>query len=82
MISSAKIRAFFLILAGFILVAATGFMITTCDSPTDQHNGLKNSPDGDTRLVVAMHDAPFKMEDKDVQELNITVLEIVIYRQQ
>jgi hypothetical protein len=57
-------------------------IITTCRSPVDQfndnHGGLKDTPNGDTRLVVAMHDAPFKMEGRDVQELNITVEQMVI----
>ncbi|WP_461255826.1 DUF4382 domain-containing protein [Treponema sp. R80B11-R83G3] len=75
---------FLIILAGLFLATASSLIITTCKLPTEQvntnnnNNELEDSPDGDTRLVVAMHDAPFKMEDHNVQELNITVEKIVI----
>jgi len=83
MSSHIKIRSFFLILSVFALVSAFVFVITTCKSPADDHinvnsGNLEDTPDGDTRLVVAMHDAPFKMEGRDVQELNLTVLQMVI----
>jgi hypothetical protein len=77
-----KKNAFFLFFAALILIAASILIITTCKLPTDHinsnYNELEDSPDGDTRLIVAMHDAPFKMEDHNVQELNITVEQIVI----
>jgi len=84
MSSLIKIKACFFVIAGFILVIASVFIITTCKSPIDQfnddnnYNGLENSPDGDTRFIVSIHDAPFKMEGRDIQELNITVEQIVI----
>jgi len=83
MSSLIKKRSFFLFLSAFALVSALVSVITTCKSPADDQinansGDLEDSPDGDTRLVVAMHDAPFKMEGRDVQELNLTVLQIVI----
>jgi hypothetical protein len=42
--SLTKIRVFFLTLAGFVLIAATGFIIATCKAPTEQFDGLVDSP--------------------------------------
>jgi len=73
-----KKNVFLLVFAGLFLTFASSLIITTCELPIDKNNNLEDSPDGDTRLIVAMHDAPFKMEDHNVQELNIIVEQIVI----
>jgi len=73
------------IIASIILLATVSVLVVTCDNPAGPKNAttqpgidLPDTPDGITRLVVAMHDEPFRMDDKDVQELNLTVEQIVI----
>ena len=60
----------------FVLLNASIFILT-CHAPTspvtNKNNELPDTPDGDTRLVVAIHDTPFKKDNKTVEKLNITV---------
>jgi hypothetical protein len=68
----------------FLLLILSVFF-TTCTHPNapnkpEKNNtgNLEDTPDGDTRLVVAIHDTPFKKDNKTVEKLNITVKKMVI----
>jgi hypothetical protein len=72
-----------------LVLVVTAVFFVTCTNPqnlNDKSNEkdpnsigeIYDTPDGDTRLIVAMHDDPFKMDEHTVQELNITVLRMVI----
>jgi len=67
--------------AVFFVFAVSFFAVTSCRNPTSSSTptpDIPDTPDGDTRLIVAIHDTPFKKDNKNVEKLNITVKEMVI----
>jgi len=75
------IKAFSVGSCVFVLALVFVF-IGTCKNPSasknDDFGELSDTPDGSTRLMVAIHDTPFKMQDKTVEALFITVEQMVI----
>ncbi|HOV14096.1 MAG TPA: hypothetical protein PK771_07420, partial [Spirochaetota bacterium] len=53
----------------------TLFLIITC---TNANSFQSNNNQSETRLQVAIHDTPFKMQGKTVSELNITIIKMDI----
>jgi len=65
-----------------LVLTLVSLFIGTCKNPSASKNNdfgeLSDTPDGSTRLLVAIHDTPFKMQDKTVEALFITVEQMVI----
>jgi hypothetical protein len=68
----------FLTIFSFVILIVASIAIPTCKNPIsnellDNDNRLSDTQNGDTRLIVAIHDTPFKKDDKTVERLNITI---------
>jgi hypothetical protein len=81
-----KEMTIFIILLFIVLFSVNFFFVASCKdsfqpSFEQQDTELENTIDGDTRLVVVIHDTPFKKDDKTVEKLNINIIEMVIINQ-
>ncbi|MCL2139999.1 MAG: DUF4382 domain-containing protein [Treponema sp.] len=69
-------NASFLLISACLVLALAATLMLTCKQPTtDTH---KTPETGETRLLVEIHDMPFKKDGKNVEHLNITVLRMDI----
>ncbi|MCL2127793.1 MAG: DUF4382 domain-containing protein, partial [Treponema sp.] len=71
-------KTLFLACAGLVFLAASA-LILTCKSPTSSSGSPENgSYPSETRLVVEIHDTPFKKDGINVEKILLTVIEMVI----